>query len=126
MRARSLLSAPGQSYVCDAKCETQARSRRRGTCRGAVHLSSACCSRDSNFQSSCVAKEQGLGVPEACSRSGAAWRRAACAPQVRLLEALILSITLISALLSGTCMLHALCTPTRFEAPKGERAHGDS
>ncbi|KAK9826771.1 hypothetical protein WJX81_007782 [Elliptochloris bilobata] len=68
VRARSLLSAPGQSYVCDAKCETQ----------------------------------------------------------VRLLEAFILSVTLISALLTGTCMLHMLCTPTRFEAPKGERAHGDS
>lgn len=46
------------------------------------------------------------------------------AGQVRLLEAFILSVTLISALLSGTCMLHMLCTPTRFEAPKGERAHG--
>jgi len=32
VRARSLLSAPGQSYVCDAKCETQARSRGCSTC----------------------------------------------------------------------------------------------
>jgi len=79
---------------------------------------------DTMVRRCCVAREQ--GHLEAYLRLGAAWRRAACAAQVRLLEALILSVTLISALLSGTCMLHALCTPTRFEAPKGERAHGDS
>ncbi len=68
-------------------------------------------------------------VPRAC---GGVAQPAACAdaarggPQVRLLEAFILSVTLISALLTGTCMLHMLCTPTRFEAPKGERSHGDT
>ncbi len=45
---------------------------------------------------------------------------------LKLLEAFILSVTLISALLTGTCMLHMLCTPTRFKVPKGERSHGDT
>lgn len=46
--------------------------------------------------------------------------------QVRLLEAFILPVKLMSALLTGMCMLHKLCTPTRVEAPKAERSHGDT
>ena len=38
--------------------------------------------------------------------------------QVKLLEALILAINLIVAVLVGTCMLNNLGTPTRFEMPK--------
>ena len=35
MRARSLLSAPGQSYVCDAKCETQVCAQLKRLARSA-------------------------------------------------------------------------------------------
>jgi hypothetical protein len=38
--------------------------------------------------------------------------------QVKLLEAVILAITLIIAVITGTCMMHGLGTPTRFETPK--------
>ncbi len=38
--------------------------------------------------------------------------------QVKLLEAVILAITLIIAVLVGTMMMHTLGTPTRFETPK--------
>lgn len=38
--------------------------------------------------------------------------------QVKLLEAVILTITLISALMTGSWMLNNLGTPTRFETPK--------
>lgn len=43
---------------------------------------------------------------------------ARCESQVKLLEAVILAINLIVAVLVGTCMLHNLGTPTRFEMPK--------
>lgn len=38
--------------------------------------------------------------------------------QVKLLEAVILAITLITALMTGSWMLNNLGTPTRFETPK--------
>lgn len=48
---------------------------------------------------------------------------AKCRTQVLALQALILGLTLLSALLSGFCLMHALDTPTRFEAPKDARGH---
>ncbi|KAK9909632.1 hypothetical protein WJX75_005318 [Coccomyxa subellipsoidea] len=43
---------------------------------------------------------------------------AKCETQVKLLEAVILAFTLICALITGSCMLNNLGTPTRFETPK--------
>ncbi|CAL8467608.1 g7146 [Coccomyxa elongata] len=43
---------------------------------------------------------------------------AKCETQVKLLEAVILAITLITALMTGSWMLNNLGTPTRFETPK--------
>ena len=45
-----------------------------------------------------------------------------CFTQVRVIEVFILFVTLITALLSGVCMLNVLGTPTKFETAKDVRS----
>lgn len=46
-----------------------------------------------------------------------------CCVQVTMIEVAILGFTVISALLSGTWLMHGVGTPTRFETSK-EGQHG--
>ena len=48
-----------------------------------------------------------------------------CFTQVRVIEVFILFVTLITALLSGVCMLNVLGTPTKFETAKDARSSHD-
>ena len=44
------------------------------------------------------------------------------AVQVKIMEGIILAVTLLSALTIGMCCMHLLGVPTRFETPK-EASH---
>lgn len=44
-----------------------------------------------------------------------------CFTQVRVIEVFILFVTILTALLSGICMLNVLGTPTKFETAKDAR-----
>ena len=44
-----------------------------------------------------------------------------CFTQVRVIEVVILLITLLTALLSGICMMNVLGTPSKFETMKDSR-----
>ena len=48
-----------------------------------------------------------------------------CFTQVRVIEVVILFITILTALLSGICMLNVLGTPTKFETAKDARQSHD-
>ena len=108
---RQLHRAPAKTYTCDAKCETQVGLGQliqhklvRCSClyspASTVHMSKLLTS-----STNCV---------PACVFSHLRHYSA----QVKLLEAVILAITLITALITGSCMLNNLGTPTRFETPK--------
>ena len=49
-----------------------------------------------------------------------------CFTQVRVIEVFILFVTLLTALLSGVCMMNVLGTPSKFETVKEARHPGDS
>ena len=91
-----------RTFTCDAKCDTQVSA---WECPPLLQL--AC------VLHSTVASKQMGGVREADKRLFFFVHA-----QVKLLEAIILAINLIVAVLVGTCMLNNLGTPTRFEMPK--------
>lgn len=112
------------TYTCDARCESQVCSA--GTSLKCDQTSAGNCRLQypwrcgGRYLLPCPAALQRVctGV---CTRDGPCQygaERCMARVQVKLLEAVILAINLIVAVLVGTCMLHNLGTPTRFEMPK--------
>ena len=46
-----------------------------------------------------------------------------CQKQVKYLEAFILAVIFIFAMVIGLCCMHAIDTPTKFASPKEQRTH---